>query len=152
MTLRWLIASLHLLGLALSFASVWARGRALAGRVDADALRRALAADSVWGISAIVSIGTGLYRAFGGIEKGTTYYVQNHWFLAKMGLLALILALEVWPMITLIRWRVAGARGQPVDLTGAPRIALISVIQALLLIGMVFAATAMARGLGVVAR
>jgi putative membrane protein len=136
------------LGLALSVASVWGRGRALAGRIDADTLRRALAADSVWGLSAIISIGTGLYRAFGGIEKGTAYYLGNHWFLTKMGLLLLILALEVWPMITLIRWRVASGRGQPPDLSAAPRIALISVIQAFLLIGMVFAATAMARGMG----
>ena len=51
-------------------------------------------------------------------------------------------------MITLIRWRVQVAKGAQPDPAPAVAIARISYLQALLLIGMVLAATAMARGLG----
>jgi putative membrane protein len=51
-------------------------------------------------------------------------------------------------MVTLIRWRVLVARGASPDTGAAAAIVRISYVQALLLIGMVFAATAMARGLG----
>jgi putative membrane protein len=69
-----------------------------------------------------------------------------------MGMLGLILILEIWPMITLIRWRMANQRGgldvDTLSVTGQ-RMARISDVQTLLLIGMVFAAAMMARGYGV---
>jgi len=89
---------------------------------------------------------TGLWRAFGGLEKGTQYYVNNRVFYVKMGLLVLILLLEIWPMTSLIRWRIAVRRGQSIDLTSAPAFARISQLQAALVVLMVFAATALARG------
>jgi putative membrane protein len=51
-------------------------------------------------------------------------------------------------MITLIRWRVLVAKGSLPDPSPASAIARISYLQALLLVGMVLAATAMARGMG----
>jgi putative membrane protein len=65
-----------------------------------------------------------------------------------MALLMGILLLELWPMVTLIRWRVLVAKGTRLDPAPAAGIARISYVQALLLIGMVLAATAMARGMG----
>ena len=79
-------------------------------------------------------------------KRGATYYLHDHAFYVKMGLLVTILALEIWPMITLMRWRIAERRKASPDLTAAPRLALISQIQAGIVILMVFAATAMARG------
>jgi putative membrane protein len=81
------------------------------------------------------------------LEKGSAYYLHSTAFLVKMGLLATILVLEVWPMLTLIRWRSASRRGQAPDVAAAPVLARISLIQAGIVIAMVFAATAMARGL-----
>jgi putative membrane protein len=70
-----------------------------------------------------------------------------------MTLLALILALEVWPAITLMRWRRALRRGDtPSTIASqrtASRISAISFVQASLIGLMVVAATAMARGYGV---
>src|SRR2546422_6593313 len=109
MTIRWLLAAVHLLALGLGLGAVWARGRALGGELDGSGLRRAFYADTWWGVAAILWIGTGLVRAFGGFEKGSFYYLHNHFFWAKMGLLAAILILEVGPMIALIRWRLAVA-------------------------------------------
>lgn len=149
MTLRWLLATVHLLGLGIGLGSVWMRARALRGPLDPASLRRVFAADNLWALAAVVWISTGVWRAFGGVEKGTMYYVTNPFFHAKMGLLGLVLALEIWPIVTLIRWRLRQAKAEPVDTSAAPRIATISVVQAVLIVLMVFAATAMARGIGV---
>jgi putative membrane protein len=143
-----MLAALHLIALGIGLGAVWARARALRGALDAQGLRRAFYADSWWGIAALVWIATGLVRLLGGLEKGTAYYLHNHLFLMKMALLALVLALEILPMVSLIRWRIAQGRGQPVDTSRAPLYARISLVQAVLIIAMVFAATAMARGLG----
>jgi putative membrane protein len=148
MLIRWLVAALHLLALGIGLGAVWARGRALRSPLDASGLRRMFSADTLWGVAAILWIATGLLRAFAGLEKGTAYYLQNYAFWIKMALLGCILLLEVWPMITLIRWRMLRARGQQLDTRSAPVFARISEVQALLIIAMVFAATAMARGLG----
>jgi putative membrane protein len=145
-TLRWLVATFHLLALPLGLSSVWARGRALGvARANAD-LARVFVADSLWGVAAALWIVTGLWRAFGSLEKGTDYYLSNRVFYVKMALLALILLLEIAPMTTLIGWRIAVRRGGEINLAPASAFARISHIQAALVVLMVFAATAMARG------
>jgi putative membrane protein len=58
---------------------------------------------------------------------------------------------EIWPMVTLIRWRIRDSRGMPPDTRAAPTIARISTVQTVLVVGMMLAATSMARGLGVLA-
>ena len=148
MVLRWFLAAVHLLALGIGLGAVWARGRTLAGRLDAEGLRQAFTTDSWWGIAAALWISTGLWRLFGSTEKGTDYYLSNHVFWTKMVLLVGILAMEVRPMLTLLRWRRELAAGQLPDTTSAPRMARISRIQALLVVLMVLAATAMARGMG----
>lgn len=148
MWIRWIFAAVHLLALGIGLGAVWARGRALRGPLGAEGLKRVFYADTFWGIAALLWIGTGLVRAFGGLEKGTDYYLHQPMFHAKMGLLGLVLALEIWPMATLIRWRVRSGRGLELDTHSAPTFARISEVQAVLVLLMVLAATAMARGLG----
>lgn len=148
MTLRWLFASVHLLALGIGLGAVWVRARALAGDPTREALQRAFRADALWGVAALLWISTGLVRAFGGLEKGTAYYVSHPLFWAKMGLLGLILVLEVRPMVSLTRWRIRSRRGEPVDASAAHAFARTSRVQAALLVIMVFVATALARGLG----
>ncbi len=148
MLLRWILAALHLLALGIGLGSIIERARGLgAVQRDPGAVSRVLFADSLWGVAALVWIVTGAWRAFGGVEKGSAYYLAEPSFHAKMGLLLVILLLELWPMITLVRWRIALGKRQALDLSRAPLFARISWIQALLTVGMVFAATAMARGI-----
>jgi putative membrane protein len=147
MMLRWLLASFHLLALGLGLGAVWVRGRGLKGPLDASGLRRVFLADTMWGLAALLWIGTGLWRLLGGTEKPTDYYLHNHAFMTKMALLLLLLGLELRPMITLIRWRRRVGRGELPDSRLAPLLARISFIQAGIVVLMVFAATAMARGL-----
>jgi putative membrane protein len=136
------------MALGIGLGAVWMRGRALRGPLDSAGLRRVFAADNVWGLAAVLWISTGVWRAFGGLEKGTMYYVTNPVFQAKMALLGLILALEIWPIVTLVRWRIRQAKSETVDTSAAPPLARISLIQAGLVVLMVLAATALARGLG----
>lgn len=149
MALRWLLAALHLLGLGIGLGAVYARSRALRGVLDGPGLRRVFLADTWWGVAAGLWIVTGLVRAFGGFEKGTDYYLQNHLFLTKMGLLLLVLLLEIGPMVRLIVWRRSLAQGVMPDTTAAFRDARVSMMQAVLVLLMVAAATGMARGFGV---
>ncbi len=146
MMLRWLIATLHLLTLPLGLGAVWARSRALSLARSADDLRRVFGADNLWGLAAFLWLATGLLRVFAGLEKGSSYYLHDRAFYAKMGLFLVIFLLELRPMVTLIRWRGAVRRGVAVDTTAAPALARISQIQAALVVLIVFAATALARG------
>jgi putative membrane protein len=147
MLAHWFLAAVHLLAFALGFWAVLTRGTALrrlaAGMGDA---RSVLIADNLWGISAVVLLITGGMRAFGGYEKGTDYYLHQPLFHLKMTLFVLILLLEIAPMVTLIKWRIALGRGAAIDAGRAKLFARISHIEALLVLLMVVAATGMARG------
>ena len=145
---RWLLAALHLTALGIGFAAIWTRARALGRLGEEPAYRRVLAADTAWGLAALLWIATGLMRAFGGYEKGTDYYLQHPVFWVKMALLGAVLLLELWPMVTFVRWRLALARGTAVNASAAPALARVSLVQAVLILAMVFAASAMARGVG----
>jgi putative membrane protein len=128
---------------------------ATAGTAGVQALRRAFRMDTVWGIAAALWLATGLWRLLGHTEKPTDYYFQNHWFLTKMTLFVLIVALEFPPMLTLMRWRKAlrggGAPASFVTPAAARRIAIIGHVQATLGLLMIVAAVAMARGYGIAA-
>ena len=142
----WVFAFLHLLALGIGLGAIHTRARAL-GEGTEDGYRRALYADTWWGLAALLWISTGLTRALAGLEKGWDWYAHNPLFLAKMATLAVILTLEVWPMATFIRWRIASGRGRPIDRSHAPTFARISHVQTVLVLVMVLLATAMARGL-----
>jgi putative membrane protein len=147
--IRWILAAVHLLALGIGLGAIWARARALRAPLDLPGVRRVLYADTWWGVAAVLWLGTGVARAFGGFEKGTLYYTHNHYFWVKMGLFVSILLLEIVPMITFIKWRQRIARQENVDAANAPTLATVSFIQAALVAFMVLAATAMARGYGV---
>ena len=147
-TLRWLLAAVHLVALGIGFAAIWGRRRALLAIPEPSAIGRVLYADTWWGIAAALWIATGLVRLIGGYDKPAIYYMHNHWFLAKMGCLALILILEVAPMLAFIQWRVKLAKHETVDTSKAKLFARISAWQTALVVIMVGAAAAMARGLG----
>lgn len=70
-------------------------------------------------------------------------------FWLKMTMLIAILALEVAPMLTLIRWRIQSGKGQTLDLKRAPLFGAISYVQTGMLVVMVVAAALMARGAGI---
>ena len=143
-----LLSALHLLALAIGLPAIVLRARGLSGTLDEAGIRRVLAADTAWGIAALLWIATGPARAFGPFEKGTTFYLSSPLFFAKLGLFLAVFLLELMPMVALIRWRVARARGRAPDLDRAPVYATLSWIEATLVVAIVFVASFMARGFG----
>jgi putative membrane protein len=143
-----IVSALHVLALALGLSSVYLRGRALKGPLDRNDITRLLAADTVWGIAAALWIVTGLLRAFGGLEKGSQFYLQSPLFWTKMALFVTVILLEIWPMVTFIRWRRVLRRGEMPDTSRARALYLINHVEMALVVLMVFVASFMARGFG----
>jgi putative membrane protein len=147
MDLRIFIAILHLLTFGLGAYSCWARARALSTLKNNDGLKDVFMADNLWGLAAILWIGTGVWRAFGGLEKGTEFYLNDTAFLIKMALFVVVFMLEIKPMLTLIRWRIQMTRGQAIDLSSATVLAQITYVELVLLVPIVVMAAAVARGI-----
>ena len=143
-----IVAALHYFALALGLPSVFLRGRALKGPLDREGLRRLFAADNVWGIAALLWLVTGLLRAFAGLEKGSAFYIASRLFWLKLALFALVAGLEIWPMLTLIRWRRALGRGATPDTSAARPLFHVNHVELALLVVIVFVAAFMARGYG----
>ena len=143
-----IVSALHALALALGLSGAYMRGRALKGPLDADGMRRLFAADSLWGVAGMLWLATGLLRAFGGLEKGSQFYLTSSLFWAKMTLFAIVLLFEIWPMVTFIRWRIARTRGLWPDTSHARALYHVNHIQLMLVVVIVFVASFMARGFG----
>lgn len=141
------VSSLHVLALAIGLPSVWWRGRALKGRLEPEGLQQLFVADSLWGIAALLWIVTGLLRAFGGLEKGTEFYLHSPLFWVKMALFACVLMLEIWPMLTFIRWRGQLRRGQAPDTSRARTFYVLNHVEMGIVVVMVFVASLTARGI-----
>ena len=149
MFLRWLLAAVHILAFGIGLAAIWSRTRALKAQpLDRPALKTVFKADSLWGLAAALWLVTGLLRALGSYEKGPGYYFHNPLFHAKLGLFALVVILEMWPMLTLMKWRRQVARSGSVDTSRAASMARIGVAQAHIILVIVLLATALARGVG----
>ncbi|WP_285424934.1 MULTISPECIES: DUF2214 family protein [unclassified Pseudomonas] len=149
MVIKWVLAALHLLAFGFALAAVLARGRALR-RLRADdprSFRDVFVVDNIWGVSAGILLITGAFRAFGGLEKGSYYYLHQPLFHLKMTAFVAILALEIVPMFALIKWRIAFKRQQTIDMSRSRRFARISHMEAALMVIIVIAATGMARGI-----
>jgi putative membrane protein len=150
MTTRLLLAWIHLIALAVGTGGVWSRARALRDSLrnpdDLRALHRAYVGDAWWGVAAALWLVTGLWRLFGSTEKGTSYYFSNHVFLLKIALFIGLIALEIWPMMTLMKWRSGKASPNP---RHAGRIEVISYVECAMVLAIVLAAVTMARGYGV---
>lgn len=146
-----IIASLHYVALAIGFGSIFMRGRYLRhlkkSPKDLKILKQVLAADGFWGVAAILWMATGFGRAFGGLEKGTDWYLHNPLFFVKMGLLGLVFILEAYPMYIFIRWRISLGTKTPVKIPSLLLLQWLNDLESILVILIVFVASAMARGL-----
>ncbi|MGE8152504.1 DUF2214 family protein [Pseudomonas vancouverensis] len=147
MLTHWLLAAIHLLAFAVGLWAVLTRGTAFRRLADGiGEVRSVLVADNIWGICAVTLLITGGLRAFAGFEKGSDYYLHQPLFHLKMTLFVLILLLEMAPMVTLIKWRIALVRKVVFDTGRAKLFARISHVEALLVLLMMVAASGMARG------
>lgn len=146
-----LASALHLLSLALGLGGIVLRAVAFSqGAQDPEQMAwrpRLFLADNLWGIAALFWIGTGLWRLFAGLEKPMIWYLSYGVFWFKMALFGLIFALELPPMIMLIKARIAaGKQAWQPSQTVLKRYALLSWVEASLTVSIVFVAALMAHG------
>jgi len=151
MLLAALLAAFHFLALALGMSSVVARGLRLRdlrrNPQGPGPVQGVLAADTFWGIAAGLWLVTGLARAFGHLEKAPEFYRRNGFFHLKMALFVSVILLEVVPMVTLIRWRIAKKKGEAPWLTArVDRLVRINDVEIVGVVLIIFVATLMARG------
>lgn len=144
-----LLSTFHLFALVLGLSGVVIRWRHLRRLVtDPTALEPMLVGDNLWGVAAILWLVTGLLRAFGSFEKGSGYYLNSGAFLLKLGLFSAVFLLELWPMVTFMRWRVRKAKGLPLDTSRAGTFATITAVELAITLAIPFVASMMARGIG----
>ncbi len=137
-----LMSALHVLALGVGLGAIWWRGRAL----RAGDLGATLRADNAWGLAALLWIGTGVARLW--TEKGVAFYMASTMFHVKLGLFGVILALEVWPMVTFLRWRFQQARGVAPDPSRMPLFAKLNTAEVVVVLLIPFVAAMMTRGVG----
>jgi putative membrane protein len=140
-----LLSAIHMLTLALGAGAIFARGQALARPLDAAGWKRLLAADNAWGLAALLWIASGLARVFFG-GKETTFYWRNGFFWIKMTLFAAVFALELAPMTTFIRVRMALGRGAALPSFPIETYRRINATELTLVVLIVITAAFMARG------
>lgn len=143
-----ILAYLHYLALGLGFIGVFSRGRAIKSIVTGTTkdTKELFLADNIWGIAALLWIVTGLMRVFGPYEKGPSFYMHSHWFYLKMALFLAVFLLEVYPMLTFIKWRRIKKQISAEDFFVLRKIRTTNHIQALIIFLIPLIATIMARG------
>ena len=145
MIIAALLSALHILAFGIGLSSVFARGRALAGTLDDAGWKRVLAADALWGVAALLWMTTGVARLFFG-GKNSSFYWSNGLLWVKLGLFAIVFALEMTPMKAFARVRAARRSRQSTPQLPILRLRLINSIELVLVVVIVFVAAFMARG------
>src|SRR5207302_1145299 len=69
------------------------------------ALGRLFAADIMCGAAVLLWLATGLALAFCHVRNAPDFYLRNAFFWVKMTFFAAVFALEIWPLVSFIRWR-----------------------------------------------
>ncbi len=65
-----------------------------------------------------------------------------------MAVFASVVALEIWPMVTFVRWRIARRQGRPLpQFNRLPRLVVVDDVETALVVVIPFVAAAMARGM-----
>jgi putative membrane protein len=144
--MRITFAFLHLLTLGIGFYAIWTRANALKKVKDPSGLPDVFRADNIWALAAMLWIVTGLWRAFGGLEKGSQYYLHSSIFIFKITMFLTVFALEISIMGRLIKWRRQLKKGELIDLSSARRFAIFSHFQLGIVSIIVLLAVIMARG------
>jgi putative membrane protein len=111
--------------------------------------RRIQRVDLAYGISAGLLLIVGILRVFF-FEKGVNFYAHNPTFWIKMSLFAIVGLLSIYPTIRYIKWNSFLKVGQAPEIPDDEfrRVRLLLNLELVGLILILFAAPAMARGIG----
>jgi putative membrane protein len=142
------LAAVHLLALVAGVSVLVLRAKALAAVERPEQLKRVFFWDNLYALVALFWLGSGAFRAFGGFEKGTDYYLGNHVFWTKMLLLLVLLSAESVALVAFVKARIRLARGDSVSLAKKALLIRLHWVELGAIFGMVLMAVLMARGVG----
>lgn len=103
--------------------------------------------DAVYGLSAVLLVAVGLYRALF-LDKGWQYYSHSVPFILKLSLFGAIALLSIYPTVQFVRSR---RGGRSVTAETAGRIRKIVVAELVLVAALIICASMAARGIGFLA-
>lgn len=143
------IAYFHYVGFMLAIAALVVERVSLRERLSFEEAQRIVIADSVYGLSAIVVLVTGVLRVlyFG---KGADYYLSNPVFWTKIGLFLFVGVLSIYPTITFIFW-IKELREVAAPVLGGVKCKVLSTLVSVEIVGFLLIplfASLMARGVG----
>ena len=139
-----LINYAHFLGLAGLFAALAVELAMFRPRVGGEVARRLARVDALYGLSALVALGTGLLKVFDG-DKPAAYFGANPLFHVKVTLFVVVLLLSVYPTVQFIRRRRTAVEQEAIY---PASIGVLLRIQLALLLAIPLLAVLMARGYG----
>jgi len=111
--------------------------------------RRVQRADQIFGAAATVLLVVGLLRV-AYFEKGADYYFGNAFFLTKFTLFVLAAVISIYPTVLFISWNKTLKQGEvpAVSPQAATRARMCMMLELTAILGIVFCAPFMARGIG----
>lgn len=141
-----LASALHILGIALVCTFSTLRLLALR-KQDVPGTRLA---DNGNGIGAMMLFGAGFWRLFAELEKPLGFYTSNPIFWTKIGALALMVGLEMYPQYVVLPWHIRHGRKKPIEPKPGQfeRMFRLCVLQLPCIVVVVVCAALMSRGVG----
>uniref|UniRef100_UPI00404A1F63 DUF2214 family protein n=1 Tax=Fulvivirga sp. TaxID=1931237 RepID=UPI00404A1F63 len=135
---------LHFIGLFLVVATVFAEAVLLKKVLKRSVLQTLFKIDGIYGLSALIVVGAGLYLWFG-IGKPADYYSANPIFITKVVLFLVVGILSIWPTVFYFKNR----KGSIDDEVNVPAyISFILKVELFILFIIPLLATSMAQGVG----
>lgn len=147
MTTEILLRYLHFVSILALAGTLTAELALLKPSLTRKEIGRIAAIDGIYGLSSIVLLAAGLTLWLGGYTKPSVYYSQNWIFLTKLGLVAMVGILSIYPTIFFLRHR-KGIADEPVIIPPAIRWSVR--VEVMLLVVIPFLAGLMARGIGLI--
>lgn len=139
-----LVRYLHFIGLFLVVATVFAEAVLLKKVLKRSVLQTLFKIDGIYGLSALIVVGAGLYLWFG-IGKPADYYSANPIFITKVVLFLVVGILSIWPTVFYFKNR-KGSIDDEVNVPGY--ISFILKVELFILFIIPLLATSMAQGAG----
>ena len=111
-------------------------------------VKKLVVVDSIDGVSALLLLLVGFTRVYA-YEKGPDYYFASASFEMKMTLFIVAGLISIYPTVTFFRWRKALKNREPdaVMVRQQKRIKILLTLELLAIVGVLFYAALMARGL-----
>ena len=117
--------------------------------LSVETARRIQRADRALGLSALLLLVFGFLRVVY-FEKGADYYFANSFFQIKLGLFIIVGLVSIYPTVKFLRWNAALNQQQAPELSASEVSRLKKIIHSelILIAGIIFCASMMAKGFG----